>query len=166
MSAMKIRIQAVKDIEDRYGRVTAERLFEEAKSKAHPLHNDFEWDKDKAFYEHNLSIARTIISSVRIVVTHSKKKISCVGYVRDPSAPPDQQGYVNVARLRTEEEAAMEAILTEVARVQAALERAQELAVALDLQDEFIEALAAATSLKSRLRRGPALEIPAEGFQI
>jgi hypothetical protein len=164
MSSMKIRMQAIKELEDRHGRVTAERLVQEARSKTHPLHKDFRWDDKDAAYHDRLNTARQIISSVRVIITHSRKKISSVAYVRDPSLEPNEQGYVSVSKLRTERESALEAILSEVSRVQSILERAQELAFALDLQDEFAEALAAATTLKSRLRRGPALEPLEEGY--
>lgn len=156
MSAMKIRAAAIKELEDKYGRITAERLVQAARDKKHPLHDDFEWDDKKAAHEHRVHQAREIIASVRMIVTHSNKNVSCVGYVRDPEAPSDKQGYVSVNRLMTERESAVEAILAEVSRVQSILERAQELAFGLDVEDEFAAAMEATKTLKSRLRRGQA----------
>lgn len=101
-----------------------------------------------------------VAASVRIIVTTTTKKVSCVGYVRDPAAGP-RQGYVSVARLRTERETASEALTAELARVQSILERAKELAAGLELDADFHELLAGAMELSSRMRRG--LAVPDEG---
>lgn len=156
MSAMKIRAAAVQALEDRFGRVTPEKLIEAARDKKHPLHDDFEWDDKKAAHQHRLYLARDIIASVRVMITHSTKTISSVGYVRDPNAAPSEQGYVNVSRLRSEKDNAIDAVLSEVSRIQSLLERARELAIGLDLEDEFEAAMSAASNLENRLRRGPA----------
>lgn len=155
MSAMRIRARALKELEDRYGKITAEKLVEAARDRRHPLHNDFVWDDKKAAHENRLNTARNIINSTRFIVTHSKKTISTVAYVRDPSAAPDKQGYVSVSRLRTDREAAEEALVQEVSQIAARLERARELAAVLNLEAELNAALEAAMTLKSRLRRGP-----------
>jgi len=158
MSTMKIRAKAIKELEDAFGRVTAERLFEAAHNKKHPLHDDFEWNKERGWREHNLDIARSIITSVRYVYTTEVKKVSSVGYVRDPDAAPNEQGYIAVSRLRTEREKAIEAMLAETTRVQSMLERARELAEVLDLQSELAQILEGIETLASRLRKGTGVE--------
>jgi hypothetical protein len=156
MSTMKIKVAAIKELEDKYGRTSAELLVKAARDKNHPLHKDFTWDDKKAAHKHRLDVAREIISSVRIIITRKNVKISCVGYVRDPALPTNQQGYVSTTQLCTEREHAEEAVLAEVSRAQSYLERAKELANGLDLEREFEAAMAAAVTLKSRLRRGTA----------
>lgn len=156
MSTMKIKISAIKELEDKHGRTTAELLVKAARNAKHPLHDDFVWDDKKAAHKQRIDTAREIISSVRVLIVRNDIKISCVGYVRDPAALPDQQGYVSTVQLRSEREHAEEAILAEISRAQSYLERAKELAAGLDLEEEFESALAAALTLKSRLRRGPA----------
>jgi hypothetical protein len=152
MSAMKIRAKALKELENRFGRITAEKLLEAARAKTHPLHGDFEWDDKKAAYKYRLDQARDIIASVRIF--NETLKVSTVGYVRDPEAASGDQGYVSVSKLRTETEAAEEALRSEVLRVEAILERAREIAVALGLVRELEIALEATLLLKTRLRKG------------
>ena len=154
---MKIKAAYVKELEDRDGKVTADSLVAAARDKRHPAHNDLPWDDKIAGHQYRLVVARQIIASVRIMITTSTKTVSCVAYVRDPDAPPRQQGYVNVARLRTETESAREALLTEVSRAQSLLERAREIAVGLGLEADLDAMLGAATDLTSRLRRGPAV---------
>jgi len=155
MASMKIRLAAIRAIEDERGRVTAENLLDVAQDVDHPLHDEFEWDNDKAGHQHRLHQARKLISSVRVIVVHETKRVSTVGYVHDPSIPPNEPGYISTTRLKTEFEAAQEAILVEITRVQAALERAREIASALDLISEFDDALRAMLELRSRIRKGP-----------
>lgn len=160
MSTMKIKVEAIRRLEDENGRVKAEDLVAAARDEAYPLHGDFPWNDAEAAHQRRLDIARQIISSVRTVVTTTTKKVSCVAYVRDPNAGPKEQGYVNVARLRTERDAALSALTAEIARVQTTLERTREIAAGLELEEDFREALAGAIDMSARMRRG--LAVPPE----
>lgn len=155
MSAMKIRAAAIRELEDRHGRVTPENLVAAARNPRHPLHSDFEWDDKKAAHQHRVSTARGIINSVRTVQTIDHKTVSAVGYIRDPRLPADKPGYVSTVSLRTERDAAMEAITRELSNVQSAIERAREVAAVLDLSEELDAMLVSVTELRSRVRRGP-----------
>lgn len=157
MSSMKTRARCIKALEDKFGRITAEKLVEAARDRRHPMHEDFPWDDKQAAHERRVDIARRILNSTRVEVTHSTKTISTVGYIRDPDADPGVQGYVNVTVLRTDREASEEALMAEVTRITSMYERARELAAALDLEDELETALQAALRLRARLRRGPAI---------
>jgi len=165
MSTMKIKVQAIKELESKEGKVTPQELVDAARNKNHPLHNDFEWDDKKAAQKHRLDTARAIIASVRVVITTETRKINCPGYARDPEAAPNEQGYVSIVRLRDNREMAEEALLAEVGRVQSILERAEEFAHALELEREYAAALDAALTLKSRIRRGQAVEAGAAAMQ-
>lgn len=156
----KIAARVIAEMEAASGRlVVPEMLVQASRNTKHPLHHRFLWGKDgeaKAAHLHRLDIARSIISSVRVVITTSTHKITSIGYVRDPALPPRESGYVSVARLRTEADNAEEAILFEVNRAVAALERARELAAALDLMVEFQAAWDGAQRLYTRIRKGRA----------
>jgi hypothetical protein len=156
MSNRRIRIKALQQLE-RSGGVTAERLVQAAKNARHVLHRDFTWDDAIAGHKYRLEQAREIISSVRVQIVTSTQRITSVAYVRDPRAGPHQQGYVSVAQIRSERQLCEEVMLSEVTRVQAALERCREVAGALDLSDEVEAALSHALTLRSRIRRGPAM---------
>jgi hypothetical protein len=151
---MRIRAAAIRELEDDRGRVTPESVVNAAEAPTHALHNDFVWDDAAAAHQHRLNTARQIISSVRVVVTTSTKRVACVAYVRDPLAAPREAGYVSVSRLRTEADAAKEALSAEIARVQSTLERAKEIAAGLDLEADFHDALEGAVGMTARMRRG------------
>lgn len=157
MISNKIRLQALKELEEKFGTVRARDLVDQARNRRHPLHNDgFIWDDAKAADEHRLDRARQIISMVRTVITVNSIPIKTVGYVRDPSLNSDEQGYIAVNKLRTDQERAMEALLAETVRIQSMLERARELADALDLRSELERLLDGVATLSTRLRRGKA----------
>jgi hypothetical protein len=153
MASMKIRAACIKALEDAAGRCTASGLVEAASDPKHPLHGDFIWDNRKAAHEYRLHTARTIISSVRILVENTDKTITSVAYVRDPAAAK-HEGYVSVRQLRTERENAEAALLAEMGQVQARLERARELAGALDLEDQVTDLIEGVSSFSSRIRKG------------
>lgn len=123
-------------LEDENGRLTPESVLEDARDPESPLHDQFEWDTDKAAHRYWLDQARTIITSVRVVTKTEKSIVSTVYYTRDPSAGPHEQGYRSVPRLRTDADAAREAIVQEFTRVADLLRRARELAIALSVEDQ------------------------------
>ncbi len=155
MSDLKVRRAALKKLEDKYGRVTAERLVQAASDKRHPMHRDFMWDNAKAGHKYRIEQARSIISNINMITTDVSKPI-CTSYVRDPNAPQNMQGYISVASLRTEREAAHEFLMNEAAQLEARLDRMRGLADALDLVDELDTIISSVMVLSSRLRSRPA----------
>lgn len=156
MSDLKVRRAAIQKLEDRFGRVSAERLVEAASDRKHPLHNDFTWDNTKAGHQYRLHEARSIIVSIRFAINDVSKTIS-TAYVRDPNAARNTQGYVAVSRLRSERDAAREALMNEETRLQSQLERMRELAAALNLVDELDAIIESVMVFSSRLRAAPAI---------
>lgn len=120
------------------GRITAEIYVEDARSADSPLHETLEWDNDKAAHEHRINQARAIIASVRVRMITESRVLSTIAYVRDPTCASDEQGYASVLRLRTDRNLAQRALLTELRRAQALMDRAVELADALDLKAEIV----------------------------
>lgn len=152
MSDMRTRLAAIKKLEDKFGRVTAEKLVQAASDRKHPMHGDFTWDNDEAAHQYRLGQARIIIAHIKVVTSDVSKRVSTIGYVRDPNAAKHVQGYVAVSQLRTEREAAHEALLNEASRLQAQLERMQGIAAALDLVDELNAIVESVLALSSRLQ--------------
>lgn len=152
MADAKTRAQCIRMLE-RDGRLTAQELVNAARDRKHPMHSDFTWNDREAGEQHRLNQARGFIAGVRVLVTTSTKRITAVGYVRDPEAAP-APGYVSVVRLRTERDVAEDALTAEMARLQSILERTRELAAALELEEEHQLAFDAVTALSSRMRRG------------
>jgi hypothetical protein len=67
-----IRLAALMDIRKKYGCLKAEHVFGEAKSKANPLHCEFEWDKKEGWRQWNLEIARSLVSMFRLEMVDLK----------------------------------------------------------------------------------------------
>lgn len=121
------------------GVLTPEAVVEDAKSKASPLHGQFQWNVKQAAYQHWLDQARSLIRSVRVVLTEDW--IRAPAYVRDPHAERDVQGYVTTLSLRSDEDAARAVVVAEFSRAAAAIRRAREVAKALDLEEVMDELL-------------------------
>lgn len=155
MSDHKTKVKVINELAQD-GRVTADDLLAEAKSESHPMHNDFEWDDTVAGHKYRLDQAREIIRTVRVTIIKGKKRVTSVAYVRDPDCKPNEQGYVSVAKVRTEVELAEEVFDNEISRIVMAYERAKELAIVLDLESDFNAAVETALKLQARTRRGPA----------
>ena len=134
------------------GRLTADLVVEDAKDPDSPLHDQFEWDIEKAALRHWIDQAREIITSVRVVQRVDTQTISTVYYVRDPSAGPAEQGYVSLERLRTESDLAREAIHSEFVRARAVLQRARDIAKVLGMEEEVVEVAERVDVLMNRVR--------------
>lgn len=123
-------LKALKDLADAND-LSAERVVENSRPAAHPLHHRFEWNDKVAGHEHRLDQARELIRSVKVVFNTTTINIKTVAYVHRPDEPK-QQGYVPTAILQTDEERGRLAIDAEAARVAGNLERMMKLAVVWD----------------------------------
>lgn len=132
----------------RKGRLTPAAVVKDARSKKSPLHSFFEWDDSEAAHQYRLNQARGLIRSVRVPVTNPVTTVSSVKYVRDPSSPAGRQGYADISVIRSDKEWSRIALESELKRVAHALERAREVAVALDLGDELEALLTDVVSLR------------------
>jgi predicted Zn-dependent peptidase len=123
------------------GKVSAQLLFDTAKAdKNSPLRPIFEWDNDVAFAAHNVDRARRFIASVKVKITNETKRVTAVAYVRDPECAADEQGYVSVDKVKTDEDLKREVLLKEFDRLAAIMNRAKSLAHYFDAEEQ-VEAL-------------------------
>jgi hypothetical protein len=127
---------AVLALEDREGRLIPETVVRVAADPGSPLHSQFEWDDSKAGHAFRIEQARRLIRAVRLVVITEARTISTVHYVRDPSRPEHEQGYISVPRLQSDHDSALAMLRLEFARAAACLRRAEDLADALGLRQE------------------------------
>jgi hypothetical protein len=114
------------------GRITPDAVVRDAKDIKSPLHDQFTWDDAEAAQQWRLEQARQLIRSVRVEIQTQTRTVSTVRYVRDPSAG-EQQGYVEVSKLRTERDLARDALKHELRVALAWADRAHKLAEVLDL---------------------------------
>lgn len=137
-------------------RLTPTAVVEAARSVRSPLHGYFTWDDRQAAAAYREEQARNLIQQYRYVVTTTPFHISAPMYVRDPSVPAVEQGYISLPRLRTNEELARDFIVSEFGRVGAALRRAREIAHALGLKDEIETLLRQVEQLSGRAQQAAA----------
>lgn len=144
--------KALAALEDRKGRITPNRLVEAARATEHPWHTSFEWDDAKAAHEHRVETAREIIRTyVTARITDDViVRPSAPVYVRDPRLPNDEQGYVNIARVRSDEELTREVLVQEFSRAAAALQRAYDVADALNARAQVKTLIAKINALRER----------------
>lgn len=126
-----------------HGVLIPEQIVEAARDPASPLHEEFEWDDSVAAQQHRLNQARTLIRSIRVMLTIEHISIPSRAYVHDPDLAK-AQGYAPVAQLRTNEERAQRALATEINRVGSSAARAREIALGLGLTAEIEHQLAEA----------------------
>jgi hypothetical protein len=145
---------ALRELE-RENRLLPADVVEKARDPDSPLHSHFEWDNTAAAEKYRLVQARTLIRTVKLMVTVHDVPVSVSYYVRDPEADAQQAGYRSVVSLRSEEDAARNAVIDAMKRVSNAVRHAKELAAVLGVAGdlETIDSLA----------RGVSRRIEAEG---
>ena len=143
-----IRLTALREIEEITGRLTPTAVIEAARDPDHPLHECFTWDDSTAAHAFRLHEARQLIASVRVVITTEARSLSTVYYVRDPSMAAGDQGFVSIPRLRSDVDLAREVLVQEFGRAAAALNRAHEVAAALEIADEVDAVLTRVKALR------------------
>lgn len=136
-------IARIRQLETPDGKITPQTVLEDAQDPASPLHEHFEWDDTKAAQAYRIDQARELIRSVRLVITNTESVVRTVAYVRDPNRAAHDPGYVNTFRLRQSPDDARAALMAELARADAAMDRAIAVARSLGLEREINEVRAA-----------------------
>lgn len=139
-------------IAGRSGKLTPQAVVDEARNPEHPLHACFDWDDETAAEAWRLEQARTLIRSVRVEITTEERTISTVYYVRDPEKGAGEQGYVELPKLKRKPDLAREALVAEFARAASALQRARDLAAALEMVGEIDEITTRIVALQDSAR--------------
>lgn len=139
------------ELERDNGRLAPADVVDAARDPTSPLHSHFTWDDSEAAEKYRLMQARTLIRTVKLEITIRDVPLSVVGYVRDPEADAKTAGYRNVARLRTEEDAARAAIVDEMKRVSNAVRRAKGLALVLGVKEDIEQIDLLARSVSERV---------------
>lgn len=149
-------------LENEHGQITPAMVVEDAKQKDSPLHGLFDWNVKSAAMKYWIHQARTIIHSVRLVSSLVETvTLKTPHYVRDPSVPRGEQGYVSVAQLQKDPERARESLRIEFSRAEGALTRARALAAALDLEEEVELLLMGVSGLRQQMELTPEESQPA-----
>ncbi len=137
MRPSKQLLAALEALRDQDGYLRPESVVAAARDPDSPLHSYFTWDDVDAAHKHRLDQARALIRSVRVEIKVEERTIKSICYVRDPSLPAREQGYASITSIRPRSEVAFEVVSAELARAEAALERAHKVADALGLDAEI-----------------------------
>jgi hypothetical protein len=154
MTDIKISLEVrahLQTLENERGQLTPAVVVADAKRPESPLHALFEWDVEAAARKYWLHQARVIIHSVRLVSSSETVTIAAPYYVRDPTMPGGEQGYVSVAELRKSPEQARESVRLEFGRAESALLRARSVADALNMSEEIDQLMKQLLGLRERL---------------
>lgn len=133
------------------GRLTPDMVVADARDEDSPLHSLFEWDTEKAAEAYWLDQARQIIRSVNVMIRTETTVVRAPYFVRDPDAGSDEQGYVTVTSVRTDADRAREVLVQEFSRVASMLQRAQQVAKALEMEGEVEPLVRGVIGLRDRL---------------
>jgi len=138
----KVRIAAIKERIDAIaakngGRISADLAVRDAeKDHTSPFYEDLDWDDKTAGHSWRCEQARKLIARVDIEIVDRKVAIVAPRYVRDQRCAPNEQGYVSTIALKTDKEAAMEALVYECKRAVALMTRARRVAAVLGLSNK------------------------------
>jgi hypothetical protein len=130
------------------GRLTASNVVETARDETSPLHSHFEWDDSAAAEEHRKEQARRLIRSVKIrVETNQQIAIRAPAYV----SPPQTDTYVAIGKVRHDPDMAWRTVVAEIARAEAALQRARAVSMVLGFGEELDAIKATVAAFRERV---------------
>ena len=140
------------------GKLTPSGVVEAARNEASVLHDQFEWDDTKAGERYREAQARSLITRV-ILVRRSgpETTIRSVAYVRNPDCKPNEQGYIAVAKIASDEDRQREVLVDEARRIRAAIARARQLEAMFDLKGPLDELEGMVNRLPEATFTGPQL---------
>ncbi len=93
-------VEAVKELEDRQGRLFPSEVLNAARDENSPLHDFFEWDDSAAAEAYRLDQARELIRRIKIEVVFDECKLKVVKYMHDVDLSETQQGYIQTLKIR------------------------------------------------------------------
>ena len=139
MKRMDAIIEALKNLEDRNGRLTPTQVVNAARDESSPLHSCFEWDDGLAAESWRIEQARELIRSVKVKVTYEDVTFKVVKYVPDVEKPDTEQGYIATMRIKKKSVGA--SLIDELSNAVALLVRTQGIAASRgdDLPDNVIQ---------------------------
>jgi hypothetical protein len=143
--------QAIAELADANGVVTAQSVFEAARSPNSILHGEFVWDGDKAIVELGMQRAAELIRSVRVEVIIDTHKVVAPYYVNHPSTSRSGE-YMPVKTAADDDVIKHGILINEISRIEAAINRARALAGIFSLESEFAKMMEAVNDAKARIK--------------
>lgn len=138
-------------IHDRDGLLTPEAVVKDAKRKASPLHDYFDWSVESAARKYNIQQARILITSVQVVVSTKKHQIKVPAYIREPDCEHNEQGYSKINEIMTDEDRAEKYLTQKLEHAEKAMEQALDYAEVLKIPKEVNRILKAIRNVHLKL---------------
>lgn len=143
--------QAIAELADSNGTVTANAVFEAARSPNSVLHNEFEWNGDKAVIALGLQRAAELIRSVRVEVIIDTHKVVAPYYVNHPASNRSGE-YMPVKQVANDDTIKHGVLINEMSRIEAAINRARAIAGVLNLEAELSNMMASVETVRARVK--------------
>jgi hypothetical protein len=143
------------------GKITPRMVVDAARDEDSPLHSYFEWDDAIAAEKYREMQARTLLRSVDLKVTKGTVKFDVSAYIRDPESDPQEQGYVQVSALKSQEDLARDALIAEFKRASALIERARRYAAFFGMEESLDDLAAQVDTLRGSIESSAANSQPA-----
>jgi len=143
------------------GKITPKMIVEAARDESSLLHDYFEWDDTVAAEKYREMQARTLLRSVDLKVTQGTVKFDVSAFIRDPEADAQTQGYVQVSALKSQEDLARDALISEFKRASSLIERAKRYAMFFGMENDMDELSERIGMMRSRIEDLPANDHPA-----
>lgn len=118
------------------GKITPEALVAAARDPDSPLHDYFEWDDSTAAEKYRMMQARTMLRSCHYNVTINNRKVELPYYMRDPEMASMDQGYVEISRVKTEEDLSRDILVNEFRKAASQLRKARDIAAFFQMTEE------------------------------
>lgn len=146
--------KALRDLENRSGQLTPEKVFRAAKDSKSVLHQFFQWDKSQAWHSYNIERARKLLASVTYKVhTEDHGTIRVPAYVRDPRIEPAKQGYMSMRELIAPSKLAHDVVINECDQAAGHLRRALAVALTLGYADVLQQIIGSILAFKDTVQR-------------
>jgi len=138
---------------DKKHNLTPTDVVEAAKDPKSPIHHHFCWDDTEAAHRYRIQQARSLIVSVRTIITTVDGGTVVPVFVRDTTREPSEQGYTSIAGIKPKSKQARSLLLYEVGRALSILQRATSIADQLGENGELSKLVKAAERYKRHLEK-------------
>lgn len=121
------------------GRLTPASVLRRARNENSPMHSYFEWDDAEAAEKFRIEQARTLISDFEIKYTVGTLEFHAPAFVRDPTRPAKEQGYVAISDLQADPHKAAAFMRQQLDIAQSHVDRTVDFSRILDLEEETVK---------------------------
>jgi len=145
----------IQSLADENGHIEPSTVIAAARPPGSVIHDDFEWDLERAALNDWTETARRLIRFVKLQVIIERETVVAPLYVSDPVRPSKSKRFVDLTVAAQQTDIAQQILMDELDRIVAQIRRAQEIAKVLGAwaQEYLVVALENVTELKTRAER-------------